>query len=218
MKKWKLVKWRGLHSRHMEKSEPRPKNPSAIRPLDMFLLGLVRGGLITPYDWQAKARTSLGASLPAVRRLVDQGLLKKAATGPRGRHEFALTRDGEDALHTPKLRRYIEQVLEQSTSDTETVLRLASLAALIEGTRAATKLLLKAETLHRKRARDAARRAKSTVPFKSRLSGLYSTLLAGFEEEQETAIANQLRFLCRNWKAETEHILELWDDQTNRRR
>ncbi len=72
----------------------RRKKQTTLRPLEMFLLGLVRGGLITPYDWQAKGRVSLGASLPAARRLVKAGLLRKVKEGPHGRHEFGLTENG----------------------------------------------------------------------------------------------------------------------------
>jgi hypothetical protein len=192
-------------------SEPRRKKAPDIRPLDMFLLGLVKGGLITPYDWQSRARTSLGASLPAVRRPLDAGLLRKAAKGPRGRHEFALTSKGQDCLE--KLRSYVQDALDEPRGDLESVLRLACLASVIGDTRMAKKLLSEARDTHRRRAGIAKKRTISDVPFRSRLAGLYSKVLARCEAAQETAMADQLELLARLWDTATKEILQLWQDE-----
>ena len=140
-------------------SAPRREKAPAIRPLDMFLLGLVKGGLITSYDWQSKAKTSLGASLPAIRRLLRAGLLRKAGEGPRGRHEFALTLKGRDELDN--LYRYVDDSIDQSFGDLESVLRLACLATIIDDAGTAKSLLLEARDTHRGRARLAEKRATS---------------------------------------------------------
>jgi len=197
-------------------SEPRPKKADAIRPLDLFLLGLVRGGLVTPYDWKSRARTSLGASLPAVRRLLDAGLLKKAAKGPRGRHEFALTAKGEDAVRN--LARYVEGALDQSPGDLESVVRLACLATIIGDTGTAKKLLVEATNAHRQRARSAKRRPAGTTPLRSRLGALYSTVLADCEAAEEAATAEKLESLRRRWDKVAEEVLQQWRDERRTRR
>jgi len=196
--------------------DSRRRNKLTLRPLEMFLLGLVKGGLITPYDWQAKGRISLGASLPAVRRLVDAGLLKQVAKGPRGRHEFGLTDKGWDELD--QLDRYLDDAADQPLGDLESVVRLACLAMIVRRPRTAKKLLLEGSEEHRHRARLARKRATNRLPFKSRLGGLYSILLAQCEAEQETSIANQLERLHENWSSLTEEILELWEDDRRRSR
>ncbi len=197
-------------------SAPRRKKAPAIRPLDMFLLGLVRGGLITPYDWQARARTSLGASLPAIRRLVGAGLLRKAVNGPRGRHEFALTAKGEDELDN--VNRYVEDAIDQSYGDLESVLRLACLATIKNKSDVAKKLLLEARDTHRGRARLAKKQTSNAIPFKSRLGGLYSMVLAHCEAAQEAALADQLESLRRRWDTVAEETLQLWRDERRTRR
>jgi hypothetical protein len=188
----------------------RREKATPLRPLEMFLLGLVKGGLITPYDWQARGRVSLGASLPASRRLLAAGLLKKVAKGPRGRHEFGLTDKGRDELD--RLDRYLDDASDQPLGDLESVVRLACLAVIVRKPRTAKKLLREGSDEHRHRARLARKRATNRVPFKSRLGGLYSILLAQCEAEQETSIANQLERLHETWNSLTQDILELWDE------
>ena len=189
----------------------RRKTQTTLRPLEMFLLGLVKEGLITPYDWQAKGRVSLGASLPAAQRLVEAGLLRKVRKGPHGRHEFGLTDKSWDELDG--LERYVDEASDQPLGDLESVVRLASLAMIIGKTRTAKKLLLEASEEHRHRARLARKRAASRAAFKSKLGGLYSMLLAQCEAEQEIGIANQLERLHRDWNSLTQEILELWEPE-----
>ncbi len=186
------------------------RKTQTLRPLEMFLLGLVKEGLITPYDWQAKGKVSLGASLPAAQRLVEAGLLRKVKKGPHGRHEFGLTDNGRDEL--ADLRRYVKDASDQPFGDLESVVRLACLAMMLNKTGTAKKLLLEASEEHRHRARLARKRAASRAAFKSRLGGLYSMVLARCEAEQEICIANQLERLHRDWNSLTQEILELWDE------
>ncbi|MGA7460789.1 MAG: hypothetical protein WBW69_11220 [Candidatus Korobacteraceae bacterium] len=189
----------------------RRKKQTTLRPLEMFLLGLVRGGLITPYDWQAKGRVSLGASLPAARRLVKAGFLRKVKEGPHGRHEFGLTENGRREL--AELRPYVNEVSNQPFGDVESVVRLACLAMVLNKTRTAKKLLLGASEEHRHRARLARKRAASRAAFKSKLGGLYSMVLARCEAAQETGIADHLKRLHRDWDSLTQEILELWEPE-----
>jgi DNA-binding PadR family transcriptional regulator len=188
----------------------RNKQTDTILPLDMFLLGLVKAQLITPYDWQSRARISLGASLPAVKRLLHAGLLKKAAKGARDRHEFALTNEGAEVLKN--LKRYVDDAADSSASDVESVLRLACMARLHDQGQAAKRLLRQASQKHRDRAREARKRMRSTSPFSSRLGGLYSIVLARCEARQEAAIADELEALSHRWDDLSDAILESWEE------
>ncbi len=94
--------------------------------LDMLILGLVDAGVNTPYTWQVQAGLSLGATLPAVRRLLAQNLLSEAAAGPRGRREFTITRNGRSELR--KVDRYLEAAMLDPIGDLESVPRLFYLA------------------------------------------------------------------------------------------
>ena len=177
----------------------------------MFLLALVKEGLITPYDWQAKGRVSLGASLQAARRLVDGDLLvKKVSKDPRsrGRHEFGLTDKGWDELD--ELDRYLRDALNTSLTDFESVLRLACLATINGDSTLAKEFLSEAIDEHRQRARAAKRRH---IPPKSKLGHLYSALLRRWEEEERTAMAQRLELLRRRWTKITEWINRFDDER-----
>lgn len=100
--------------------------------LDLFLLMLLRDGVNTPYTWSSRAGISLGASLPAVRRLIGRGLIREIAKGPRGRREFALTRLGENELKN--VRAHLEDALREPPRDVESILRLGC-CALASGRR-----------------------------------------------------------------------------------
>jgi DNA-binding PadR family transcriptional regulator len=186
---------------------------SETRPLDMFLLGLVYEGLITPYDWQAKARISLGASLPAVKRLLKDGLLEKAAEGPRGRHEFRLTPEGRDAISRRNLKRYIGDALNDPPGDLESAIRLACLATMIDDIKGAENFLLEAADAHHRRARAAKKRAANKVPFRSKLGGLYSAVLAQCEAKQAAAIVDKLDALRDEWDKTAKEILHMWQQE-----
>jgi DNA-binding PadR family transcriptional regulator len=198
------------------------KNTTPIRPLDMFLLGLVKGGLVHAYDWQAKARISLGASLPAARRLLDAGLLTQVQLTetrerPRDRREFALTPEGKDVVSVSKLRDYLEDALDQPPSDLESAIRLACLAEMIGDFKTAKKFLWEAAQGHRRRGRLARKRGYDTGAFPSKLGGLYSILLALGEAKKQAAIADWLDWLHGRWGTLTEEILQQWDGGRRRR-
>jgi hypothetical protein len=148
--------------------------------------------------------------------LLKAGLLRKAAKGPRGRHEFALTPNGQDALDNLDL--YVDDALDQSFGDLESVLRLACLATIKGKTGIAKKLLSEASDTHRQRARVAKKRTTSSVSFRSKLGGLYSMVLAHCEAAQEAALADLLESLRRRWDSVSEEIFLLWQDERKTRR
>jgi hypothetical protein len=164
-----------------------------LRTLDLFLLTLVRDGINAPYDWQARAGVSLGASLPAVKRLLDGGMLSEADTGSRGRRGFTITSSGRRELQKTDL--YLEQALENGNSDLESVLRLVSIAISEAKTESARKLLLKSTEEHVKRSRRAKR--GSTTPAKgSSVAELYTAALAHCEASRQDATSNSLTSLA----------------------
>jgi len=198
-----------------DNSRPPDDTPADIRPLDMYLLGLVRGGLITPYDWQSKGRVSLGASLPAVKRLLKAGLLERTRLGPHDRHEHALTNKGDDELD--RLSGYVRRAQDEVPKDLESVVRLACLATVAGRAATAKKFLMEAADYHRKRARAAGKR-KISNPVRSGLGELYSIALTNCEAAQETALARELESLARRWDKKSEEIFHYWreDHKTDR--
>ena len=106
-----------------------------------------------PYEWQARAGASLGASLPAVRRLLAGGLLNEAENGPRGRREFTITRLGRSELQ--RIDRYLEDGLQRTGGDLETLLRLVCIAVAEGNPELAKKLLLQGAEQHAKRSKNA---------------------------------------------------------------
>jgi DNA-binding PadR family transcriptional regulator len=66
--------------------------------LEVLILALLKQGLTTTYDLQTRAGLSLGATVPALKRLGMAKLVTKTASGRK--FNFALTRDGEKALNS----------------------------------------------------------------------------------------------------------------------
>lgn len=163
-----------------------------LRILDLFILVLVRDGLRTPYAWQARAGVSLGASLPAVGRLLSGGFLSEAEQGPRGRREFTLTHSGRSELRRVAL--YIERTLDEEDDDLETVLRLSSIAISDGRPELVRKLLLQAAEQHARRSRRA--RKLAVVPAKgSGVAELYIAALSHCERNRQDATARSLASL-----------------------
>ncbi len=162
-----------------------------MRPLDLFLLTLVRDGLRTPYEWQARAGVSLGASLPAVKRLLEDGLATEA-NGSRGRREFRSTRSGRQALQHIDLN--LEQALDEGPRGLESVLRLACIAISESKIEIAKKLVVQAAQEHAKRSRLAGRRASRPLK-KSSAAELYTAALAHCEAIRLEATSKSLASL-----------------------
>jgi DNA-binding PadR family transcriptional regulator len=64
--------------------------------LELLILALLKQGLSTTYDLQVQAGVSLGASVPALKRLAAAKLVTRKEVGRR--LEFSITREGEKAL------------------------------------------------------------------------------------------------------------------------
>jgi DNA-binding PadR family transcriptional regulator len=68
--------------------------------LDLFVLALVDSGVATPYALQITAGLSPGASIPALQRLAEAGLVRQGKPGSRGRTEHRVTPAGKKLLKT----------------------------------------------------------------------------------------------------------------------
>lgn len=74
-----------------------------LSTLGLFILSCFDRGLETPYDLQRRAGLSLGATTPALKRLLKAGLLKKTearTATKRPRHEYELTASGCEQAKT----------------------------------------------------------------------------------------------------------------------
>jgi DNA-binding PadR family transcriptional regulator len=66
--------------------------------LDLFVLALIGSGVLTPYELQKAAGLSQGATIPALQRLLDAGLVRQGKPGPRGRTDHQVTAAGKKLL------------------------------------------------------------------------------------------------------------------------
>src|SRR4051812_253399 len=95
--------------------------------LDLFLLGLINSGVNTPYLFRERARLSVGATLPALKRLEMERLITRGEKLQRNRQEFKLTAAGKRKFRT-QLSRLSQEYRDDPPVDSESVLRVASLA------------------------------------------------------------------------------------------
>ncbi len=93
--------------------------------LGLFLLALIRAGINTPYRIHTDAALSLGATLPALKRLEQAGYLRRGQPGTRGRTEFEITKSGERHLKSGW-----RPLLESIPADMDAIIRTVSLALL----------------------------------------------------------------------------------------
>jgi DNA-binding PadR family transcriptional regulator len=99
--------------------------------LDLFVLALIESGVSTPYELRTAAGLSLGATIPALRRLLEAGLVLAAKPGPRGRADRRLTAEGLRYLKGG-WRALID---EGPSGDLDADLRVALLAFCVGGDR-----------------------------------------------------------------------------------
>jgi DNA-binding MarR family transcriptional regulator len=92
--------------------------------LDLFVLALTDSGVGTPYELQKAAGISQGASVPALKRLLEAGFIRQGKPGLRGRTVYRATAAGRKALNVG-WRRLIEG---GPSGDLDADLRVALLA------------------------------------------------------------------------------------------
>ena len=57
--------------------------------LDLFVLALIVSGISIPYELKTAAGLSPGATIPALRRMLEEALIRKGKPGPLGRTHLA---------------------------------------------------------------------------------------------------------------------------------
>ncbi len=104
---------------------PRNRDKRSKADLELFLLALIRAEVNTPYALHTAAGLSLGATVPALKRLEQAGYLRRGQPGTRGRTEFEITDSG---------KRYLKSgwrpLLECIPADMDAIIRTVSLAFL----------------------------------------------------------------------------------------
>jgi DNA-binding PadR family transcriptional regulator len=115
--------------------------------LEAFILALISQGVTTTYAFQTAAGLSLGATVPALKRLAEAGLVIKKIIGRR--HEFTLTRDGKKALKTWDTEKM------RSLRDLDEVVRATFLTSLLSRNKLApAKVLRQAAKVRRRMAEE----------------------------------------------------------------
>src|SRR6185312_13194297 len=152
---------------------PQSRDKRRRSDLDLFVLALIESGLTTPYELQISAGLSPGATIPALRRLVEGGWASPAKPGPRGRTEHRITAAG---------RRHLESswrpVIENGPSgDGDADLRVALLALFVGGDRRLASELLRSSAKKIRSSLQAARK-QPPQPDQPPLAASYQRLRA----------------------------------------
>ncbi len=121
-----------------------------ISVLELFLMSCVERGLTSQYAMLRQASVSLGASTPALKRLVSSGRLsrlKPNTTSARLRHEYKIARKG-----VSELRKEIAGHLAASDAahDLDSVLRIVDMARRYGTPHATVVSFLQRASEHRK--------------------------------------------------------------------
>jgi DNA-binding PadR family transcriptional regulator len=100
---------------------------ASLTSLELLLLALVEQGCNTPYRLKEDAGISVGAALPALKRLESRRLVERAEQSARNKQEFELTSFGKKAMAS-ETKRLLAELRAGQSNEAESVLRLAALA------------------------------------------------------------------------------------------
>jgi hypothetical protein len=103
-------------------SEIRDKRRRSDR--DRFVLALIDSGTSTPYELKTAADLASGATIPALRRLLEGELVVQGKPGPRGRTAYRIAAEGRRYLKTG-WRKFVD---DGPSGDLEVDLRISLLA------------------------------------------------------------------------------------------
>jgi hypothetical protein len=168
-----------------------------IASLDLLILTLVDAGIDTPYRWQTQAGLSLGATLPAARRLLARQLVSERKPGPRGRREFRITRTGSNELKNVK--QYLDAAVLEHVGDMESILRLFAIALHAGRQDVAARFLQEAASEYERRAGRAQKRASDSSQQEG-LAALYLAATSHCEADRLLAQAASLLSLLSQVK------------------
>jgi DNA-binding PadR family transcriptional regulator len=99
--------------------------------LDLFVLALIDSGISTPYELKTAAGLSPGATVPVLRRLIEEDLVVQGKSGPRGRTDHKITAEGRRRLKNG----WRELINQGPSGDLDADLRVALLALWVGGDR-----------------------------------------------------------------------------------
>lgn len=163
--------------------------------LELFLLALVGEGINTPYLLHTAAGLSLGATVPALKRLEHAGFLRRGQPGTRGRTEFEITKSGERHLKS----RWRPLMDAAAPTDVDAVLRIVSLGVLSGADNATVAVYLKraaaVKEANSKQQRAAALNAQASIRAVQDRE-LYAWLQATHKATKVAAEAKLLRHLA----------------------
>jgi DNA-binding PadR family transcriptional regulator len=112
--------------------------------LELFVLAAVRGGLDSAYDLHKSADLSVGATLPLLRRLEKDGLLRSKPAARRSK-QYSLTSVGQSVL-----QHSWRKLLTPIPREFDAILRIAYVAAVMEALIKTTQLFLKSASAERR--------------------------------------------------------------------
>ncbi len=173
--------------------------------LEVFLLALIDGGIATPYAMRERAALSVGATLPALRRLEHQGLVERGKTGPRNKTVFKLTAAGRKALGSGVMH-IVKEFLAAMPGEIESILRVAALAAA-QGKRPDAARLLQGAAADRGRRAEALKKEVAALNERSGrgkappdVASVYRSMLAVCSSAQRRAESKALTVLSSRLK------------------
>jgi DNA-binding PadR family transcriptional regulator len=109
------------------------KNPDHRRrsDLDLFVVALIDGGVSTPYQLQKEAGLSQGATIPALKRLLEARFVRQGNPGARKRTDYKVTASGKKLLRDG----WLPLIEAGPSGDLDSDLRVALLAIWGSGDR-----------------------------------------------------------------------------------
>jgi DNA-binding PadR family transcriptional regulator len=119
--------------------------PLTRTTLEIFVLAAVRGGLDTPYDLNKEAGLSVGATIPLLARLQKADFLQSRPAARRSR-QYSLTAKGKSVLEQSRWG-----LLHSIPSEFEAILRVAYVAAVVDGGLNTVRTFLRAAAVQRRR-------------------------------------------------------------------
>jgi DNA-binding PadR family transcriptional regulator len=159
--------------------------------LDLFLLGLINSGFNTPYLFRERARLSVGATHPALKRLEKARLIIRGEKLQRNKQQFKLTTAGKRCLRT-QLSRFCMDYRDQPPVDSESVLRVASLALAMGKENMAFDVLLSANSNRAARISPPAKRTDVHFGNAAESYSYFLTVLQAAYFSAETAFFSKL--------------------------
>jgi DNA-binding PadR family transcriptional regulator len=181
-------------SEQTRRGERRRNDSEELSPLEILILGFVQLGLSTPYDLMSQAGLSVGVSSPALKRLLQDGLLNQTA-GPRNRTDYALTKQGNERLRSSLMALRNEARLLLRLSRFGSASRVILLLWLYFGIEEATACIERAAEAIRHEAKKRTREGEDLRDDMMRLSASPTDLFVGEVSSRGAMLAVAVRWL-----------------------